>query len=114
VCCNIDKVSRAAGSDVPDLISWGCQVHGLRNIGERTASGLAPITAGSAADGPTNSEASALEEENFSLTRQVAALQYELDQMSSTGTQDQPDAFSEVCRAVALQFDLLIVRISSC
>jgi len=71
------------------------EVHGLRNIGERTASGLAPITAGSAADGPTNSEASALEEENFSLTRQVAALQYELDQMSSTGTQDQPDAFSE-------------------
>merc|ERR1711907_28766 len=80
------------------------EVKGLRSIHERTASGLPPLVAGGALDvGTTGSDASyqvkLLEEENFNLTRKVAALQYELEQVSANSAsgagEARPEGFSE-------------------
>jgi len=63
------------------------EVSGLRSIAERTASGLAPLTAGNAQE--DSCAATLLDEENFKLSRTVTALQYELDHMASSSQQPQ-------------------------
>lgn len=69
------------------------EVAGLRSVHERTASGLAPLVAGGPLDAPLAAGASdvqlgKLEEENFQLTRRVAALEYELEQLTQVPPPD--------------------------
>jgi len=78
------------------------EVKGLRSIHERTASGLAPIVKGGPLDvpplagGASDVQLSKLEEDNFQLTRRVAALEYELEQLTQVSPAGQrPEGFSE-------------------